>query len=80
MREQAVAKTGYEPEAIGLLLHTLDQPNNSRQKAYVFETANDVRKHPGYAHSKLSDICDLAAVGAEDGPVLVFGPEVTVGG
>lgn len=78
-REQAAIRTGYEPDTIGAVIIVVDQGTNSRQKAYVFETTNDVTKHPLFAKAKLSDTIDVTAPGA-DGPVLSFGPEVTVGG
>ncbi|WP_442580574.1 hypothetical protein ACSBOB_00785 [Mesorhizobium sp. ASY16-5R] len=78
-REQAAAQTGYDPHTIGPLATVIDQGTNSRQRAFVFETANDVDKHPLFAKALLSDAIGATVIEA-DGPVLVFGPEVTVGG
>lgn len=79
-REQAAQKSGYAPDTIGRMVLLIDQRSNSRQDAYIFETANDVTKHPHYAKAKLSDVVDLTALDVDDGAVLLFGPEVTVGG
>ncbi|MEQ1956412.1 hypothetical protein [Mesorhizobium sp. CN2-181] len=78
-REQAVIQTGYDPDTIGPLAIVVDQRTSSRQKAFVFETANDVTNHPLFANARLSDTVDAPRLEA-DGPVLNFGPEVTVGG
>lgn len=54
--------------------------SNSRQDAYVFETSNHVANHSLYAKAKLFDAFDLKNDTTSDGPILMFGPEVTVGG
>lgn len=79
-RAQAISQTGYAPDTFGPAVFTADQGNNSRQQEYVFETGNDVTKHPLYVHAMLSDNHDLAKLDVHDGPLLMFGPEVTVGG
>lgn len=79
-RKQAAAKSGYEPSTIGRLFQVSDQGSNSRQDAYVFETSNDVTSHSLYAKARLSDAFKLEQNRFSDGPVLLFGPEVTAGG
>ncbi len=79
-RKQASEKSGYVPSTIGRLSMVIDQRSNSRQDAYVFETSNDVASHPMYAKAKLFDAFDLENDTISDGPILMFGPEVTVGG
>jgi hypothetical protein len=79
-RKQASEKSCYEPSTIGRLSLVIDQRSNSRQDAYVFETSNDVASHPMYAKAKLFDAFDLENDTISDGPILMFGPEVTVGG
>jgi len=79
-REQASAKTGYAPETVGRMLLVVDEGNNSRQHAFIFETTHDVTKHPLYAKARLSQAFDVTGKMINDGPVLRFGPEVTVGG
>ncbi|MFE0018394.1 hypothetical protein ACFWXH_26365 [Mesorhizobium sp. NPDC059054] len=79
-RSQAAEKSGYEPSTIGRLAHIVDQRSNSRQDAYVFETSNDVTSHSMYVVANLSDAFDLRGAIIEDGPILRFGPELTVGG
>lgn len=79
-RERAADETGYAPEAIGWLALAAERGNNSRQNAFVFETLNDVTRHPLYIEGTLSEAFDLTGHTIEDGPVLRFGPEVTVGG
>ncbi len=78
-RDQAIMRTGYEPHTIGALVVVVDQHTSSRQKAFVFETTNDVTGHQLFARAKLSDTIDLPA-SRRDGPVLAFGPELTAGG
>ena len=77
-REQASNQTGYAPETIGCVSLVVEEADSSRQNAYVFETSQDVTTHPRYADAKLSESLDLK--GLNDGPVLQFGREVTVGG
>ncbi len=83
-RERILADAGYTPATIGRVVLIADSGDNSRQKTFVFETSNDVTLHPDYAKARLSDTYDLSTLqhadGVEDGPVLVYGPEVTVGG
>ncbi len=79
-RNQAAEKSGYAPSTIGRLSLVIDQRSNSRQDAYVFETSNDVASHQMYAKAKLFDAFDLENDTISDGPILMFGPEVTVGG
>ncbi|MBE1205942.1 hypothetical protein [Aminobacter carboxidus] len=79
-RKEASTKTGYAPETIGRVSLVIDEGNNSRQIAFVFETSQDVTRHPLYAKATLAEALDLAGKGVSDGPVLQFGPEVTVGG
>ncbi|QOF75466.1 hypothetical protein IG197_34385 (plasmid) [Aminobacter sp. SR38] len=79
-REQASTKTGYDPDTIGRMSHIFEQGNNSRQNTFIFETDNDVTKHPLYAKATLAQVYDLTGTAMNDGPVLRFGPEVTVGG
>lgn len=79
-RSQAAEKTGYDPFTIGMLALVVSHHNNSRQYAHIFETSNDVTKHPHYVQTKLHDALGAAASELTDGDVLVFGPEVTVGG
>ncbi|MFU0505806.1 hypothetical protein [Pseudaminobacter sp. NGMCC 1.201702] len=79
-REQAATKTGYAADTIGRVALVIDQSNSSRQKAFIFETTNDITKHPLYAKGRLSDVFDLTMQAVNDGPVLLFGPEVTAGG
>jgi len=83
-RERVMIETGYEPGAIGRLLHVAPSGDNSRQNGYLFETDQDVTKHPHYAKARLFDTYELRLFGhtdyVEDGPMLVYGPEVTVGG
>lgn len=78
-RDQAAVKAGYERGTIGQVVTVVDQGTNSRQKAYVFATTNDVTRHPLFAGARLSDTVDTSSL-ETDGPVLAFGPEVTVGG
>lgn len=79
-REQASTKTGYAPHTIRRMSLLFEQDNSSRQNAFIFETDNDVTIHPLYAKARLAQLFDLAGTGMKDGPVLRFGPEVTVGG
>jgi hypothetical protein len=79
-REQASTKTGYAPETVGRVALVIDESNSSRQKAFIFETTNDVTKHPLYAKARLFDAFRLTKRTVNDGPVLLFGPEVTAGG
>ncbi len=79
-RDQAAEKTGYDPATIGSLVLVVNHHNNSRQNAYIFETSNDVTKHPLYVRATLHTVFDPASRGLDDGDVLSFGPEVTVGG
>ena len=79
-REQAATKTGYAPETVGRVALVISEGNSSRQNAFIFETTNDVTKHRLYAKAKLFDAFDLSNKAVNDGPVLLFGPEVTVGG
>lgn len=79
-RNQAAEKSGYAPATIGRLSLVIDQRSNSRQDAYVFETSNEVANHSLYAKAKLFDAFDLENDTISDGPILMFGPEVTVGG
>jgi len=79
-RGQAAEKSGYAPQTIGRMVLAIGRRGNSRQDAYVFETSNDVTAHPRYARARLSEAFDLATPELDDGPVLLFGPEVTVGG
>jgi len=78
-RERAVFETGYEANTIGPVVLVVDEENNSRQKAHIFQTANDVTTHALFTNTRLSDVAESIAADL-DGPVLVFGPEVTVGG
>jgi hypothetical protein len=79
-RNQASVISGYDPETIGRTSIVFNEGKNSRQIAFIFETDNDVAKHPLYAKARLSEVFDLKGRVVEDGPVLQFGPEVTVGG
>jgi hypothetical protein len=79
-REQAYAMTGYPLETVGRTAFVFKRGNNSRQNAFIFETPHDVTKHPLYVEAWLSEVFDLTGTVVEDGPVLQFGPEVTVGG
>ena len=79
-REQASTKTGYAPETVGHVVVIVDQGTSSRQKAFIFETTNDVSKHPLYAKARLFEAFDVTEKEVNNGPVLLFGPEVTVGG
>jgi len=83
-RERIATEAGYSADTIRRLVHMARKLDNSRQTTFVFETANDVTRHPDYAKANLSDICDLETLrqsdNVKDGPVLVYGPEVTVGG
>jgi hypothetical protein len=83
-RHRIASETGYRADTIGRIVHIGDEADNSRQKAFVFETVNDVTRHEDYAKARLSDNYDLSilreACDLEDGPVLIYGPEVTVGG
>lgn len=79
-QKAAVLNTGYGADTIGPVVHVAEDGNNSRQNAYVFQTSNDVTQHPLYVDAKLSDSFMLSEIGVEDGPVLIFGPEITVGG
>lgn len=76
-REFATSKAGYRSETVGRLVHVQTPGDSSRQSDFVFETSNDVTRHPDFARAMLSDRYDIAA---EDGPVLVYGPDVTAGG
>lgn len=78
-RERAVLETGYQANTIGPVVLVVDEDNNSRQKAHIFQTAHDVTTHAQFTNTRLSDIAEPMA-DELDGPVLVFGPEVTVGG
>jgi hypothetical protein len=77
-RELIVKKAGYAWETIGPLVHAADQTDSVGQKAFVFETSNDVTQHPHYTRARLSDRYQLQAV--EDGPLLSYEAEETVGG
>ena len=78
-RERIAAEAGYDPATIETLVHVAALEDNSRQHRFVFQTTNDVTQHPHYAKATLLDVLqDIEDV--EDGPVLVYGPEVTVGG
>ncbi len=79
-RSQAADKTGYDPATIGALAFVVNHHNNSRQYAHIFETSNDVTKHPLYVRARLHVVFEVAGSDLEDGDVLSFGPEVTVGG
>ena len=79
-RQQASTKTGYAPETIGRVFLAIKEDNNSRQIAFIFETNHDVTKHQLYAKATLAKAFDLTEKGVNDGPLLQFGPEVTVGG
>lgn len=79
-REQASKQSGYSPGTIGRLSLVVEEGSSSRQNAYVFETSHDVTKHPRYAKVRLSEYFDLTGKRLNDGPVLHFGREVTVGG
>lgn len=79
-RSQAAEKTGYDPSTIGMLALVVNHHNNSRQYAHIFETSNDVTKHPHYVQATLHDALGAAGSELTDGDILVFGPEVTVGG
>lgn len=79
-RSQAAEKTGYDPATIGALVLVVNHHNNSRQYAHIFETANDVTKHPLYVRARLHVAFGPAVSALEDGEVLSFGPEVTAGG
>ena len=83
-RERIIADAGYPPATIGRVVLVADSGDNSRQKAFVFETSNDVTRHANFAKARLSDTYDLRALqhidDLKDGPLLVYGPEVTVGG
>lgn len=79
-REQASQQSGYSPITIGRLSLVVDEGDNSRQNTYIFETIHDVTEHPRYAKARLSEVFDLSGKGQNDGPVLQFGRDVTVGG
>jgi hypothetical protein len=79
-RRQATEKSGYPSSTIGRLSLIIDQRSDSRQDAYIFETSNHVANHPQYAKAKLSEAFGLQRNSIDDGPILIFGPEVTVGG
>lgn len=79
-REQAAIKTGYAPETIGRVILVIDEGDNSRQRGFVFQTMNDVTEHLLYVRAKLSDACDVPGKKVNDGPMLMFGREVTAGG
>lgn len=79
-RAQATALSGYASDSISEAHIVAEVHNNSRQDAYIFETSHDVTKHPLYARALLSEVFDLCGEGVSDGPILQFGPEVTVGG
>ena len=79
-REKAVASTGYSRESIGPVVTVIDEGDNLRQRLYIFETSNDVTEHPQYTKAKLSSALHFVEPTVEDGPVLMFGPEITVGG
>lgn len=77
-RERAAADTGYPIRDIGEIAHVRDNDGSSRQKTFIFVTSNDVTAHPLYANQTLSQhLQDAVTI---DGPVLVFGPELTAGG
>lgn len=78
-RERAVKETGYDPAAIGQMVQIAGSCDNSRQKTFVFETSNDVTVHPDYTKTRLFDRLQPIE-GVDDGPTLVYGREVTVGG
>jgi len=79
-RQRAVSSTRYAPAAIGSIVLVVDQGDNSRQREFIFETANDVAMHPLYTGARLANVVELAHSGLHNAPTLVFGPEVTVGG
>jgi hypothetical protein len=79
-REQAAAKSGYAPESIGALVRVIDDGDNSRQRVFIFKTTNDVTVHMHYAKARLSDAFQPTGHATNDGPVLLFGPEITAGG
>jgi len=79
-RRRIVTEAGYGHDTVGRLVYVEPSGDNSRQNSYLFETSNDVTRHPHYAKARLSESHDLGLLGVDDGPVLVYGPEVTVGG
>jgi hypothetical protein len=76
-REFATSKAGYRADSIGRLVHVHSDRDSSRQKDFVFETSNDVTRHPDFVKATLSDRYEIDA---GDGPILVYGPDVTAGG
>lgn len=76
----ALATRGQVPIGFGQVCLVIDAGNSSRQKAFIFETTNDVTRHLRYVVGRLSEAVDLVAHNVEDGPVLQIGAEVTVGG
>lgn len=79
-RRRIVTEAGYAHDTVGRLVYVEPSGDDSRQNSYLFETSNDVTRHPHYAKARLSESHDLRLLGVDDGPVLVYGPEVTVGG
>lgn len=79
-REQASIRTGYTPQTIGTLAFLIEGTNSSRQSTFVFETTQDVTKHPYYINATLSKLFDLGENLEDNGPVLQFGREITAGG
>lgn len=80
-RSLAAEQSGYSAAAIGQLVCQAGVGvKNSRQTIYVFATSHDVTTHPSYVPSMLIETFAISDAGIKDGPVLQFGPEVTVGG
>ncbi len=77
-REIIAEKSGYKPRSIGRLVRVINDTESVGQKVFVFETSNDVTRHPHYTKARLSDRYMSAA--AKDGPLLSYEPDVTVGG